>query len=150
MDRDGREPIDLMDEIERVLGIPTSPINWPIGAGARFQGIFDRETRTLVHFVETDHGARKAESEIIGWDDPKFLATVGEAARAHLSAELELLDVAGNAFDLARFRAGEVTPVFFGSAMNNFGVGPFLDKFIDLAPSPLPRAASGSAVDPAS
>ena len=105
MDRDGHEPIDLMDEIERVLGIPCSPINWPIGMGKRFQGVFDRQKRELMRFVESSYGAKKAESEIVRLDDPSFIDTVGEAAHKQLLAELELLDVAGNPFDLDRFRA---------------------------------------------
>jgi peptide chain release factor 3 len=150
MDRDGHDPIDLMDEIERILGIPCSPINWPIGAGKRFQGVFDRQRRELMKFVEASYGAKKAESSIVSLDDPAFIETVGEAAHQQLLNELELLDVAGNAFDLGRFRKGEITPVFFGSAMNNFGVEPFLDRFIDFAPPPLARAASGSLVEPTS
>jgi peptide chain release factor 3 len=150
MDRDGHDPIDLMDEIERILGIPCCPINWPIGMGKRFQGVFDRQKRELMRFVESSYGAKKAESEIVRLDDPSFIDTVGEAAHKQLLTELELLDVAGNAFDLGRFRAGEITPVFFGSAMNNFGVEPFLDRFIDFAPPPLARVASGNPVDPTS
>ncbi len=146
MDRDGKDPLDLMDEIEQVLGIPCSPVNWPIGAGNRFQGVFDREKRELMRFVESDYGSRKAKREVIAMDDPEFVATVGETAHAQLKSELELLDVAGNRFDLTRFRAGEITPVFFGSAMNNFGVEPFLDRFIDFAPPPLDRQASGKTI----
>src|SRR4051794_29592031 len=150
MDRDGKDPLDLMDEIEQVLGIPCSPVNWPIGAGNRFQGVFDREKRELMRFVESDYGSRKAKSELIALDDPGFVATVGETAHQQLSNELELLDVAGNRFELDRFRAGDITPVFFGSAMNNFGVEPFLDRFVDFAPPPLARAASGVTVEPTS
>ncbi len=150
MDRDGKEPLDLMDEIERVLGIPCSPINWPIGAGPRFQGLYDRPHRELLRFVETDYGSRKAKSAAIALDDPTFVATIGESSHQQLLAELELLDVAGNAFDLDQFRAGAITPVFFGSAMNNFGVEPFLNQFIDLAPPPLARSAAGISVDPTS
>src|SRR5260370_17909132 len=146
MDRDGKDPLDLMDEIEQVLGIPCSPVNWPIGAGNRFQGVFDREKRELMRFVESDYGSRKAKREVIAMDDPEFVATVGETAHAQLKSELELLDVAGNRFDLTRFRAGEITPVFFGSAMNNFGVEPFLDRFIDFPPPPLDRQASGKTI----
>jgi peptide chain release factor 3 len=150
MDRDGNEPIDLMDEIERVLGIPCCPMNWPIGAGKRFQGVFDRKKRELMRFVESDYGARKAKSTVLALDDPEFVSTVGEDAHRLLLSELELLEVAGNAFDLGRFRAGELTPVFFGSAMNNFGVEPFLDHFIDFAPPPLGRSLGGEMVDPMS
>jgi len=150
MDRDGNEPIDLMDEIERVLGIPCCPMNWPIGAGKRFQGVFDLKKRELMRFVESDYGARKAKSSVIALDDAEFVGTVGEDAHRQLLSELELLEVAGNAFDLGRFAAGQLTPVFFGSAMNNFGVEPFLDHFIDFAPPPLGRSAGGEQVDPTS
>jgi peptide chain release factor 3 len=148
MDRDGLDPLDLMDEIERVLGIPCSPINWPVGAGKRFQGVFDRQSRELIRFQESDFGAREAPSTVIPFDDPSFIATIGEQAHATLRNELELLDVAGNAFAIEPFLGGAITPVFFGSAMNNFGVEPFLDRFIDLAPSPSPRAAGDRVVDP--
>src|SRR5262249_40791164 len=144
--RDGKDPLDLMDEIERVLGIPCTPINWPIGAGSRFQGVFDREKRELMRFVESDYGARKAKSEVVRLDDPVFVETVGEAAHKQLLGELEPPDVAGTRFELEPFRAGEITPVFFGSAMNNFGVEPFLDRFIDFAPPPLARQASGKII----
>jgi peptide chain release factor 3 len=150
MDRDGREPLDLMDEIEQVLGIPCSPVNWPIGAGKRFLGVFDRQRRVLMRFSESDYGARKAKSSIIARGDPGFVEAVGEISHRQLLTELELLEVAGNAFDLRRFLAGQLTPVFFGSAMNNFGVEPFLDHFVDVAPPPLARLASGEAVDPTS
>src|SRR5690242_2876453 len=105
MDREGLDPLDLMDEIERVLGIPCSPVNWPIGMGPRFQGVFDRRKRELMRFVESDYGAKKAQSTVIAETDPAFVSTVGEAAHKQLQSELELLDVAGNAFDLERFRA---------------------------------------------
>jgi peptide chain release factor 3 len=103
-----------------------------------------------MRFVESDYGARKAKSTVIALDDPEFVATVGEDAHRLLLSELELLEVAGNAFDLDRFRAGELTPVFFGSAMNNFGVEPFLDHFIDFAPPPAGRSLGGQMVDPMS
>ncbi|HKQ69853.1 MAG TPA: peptide chain release factor 3 [Polyangiaceae bacterium] len=150
MDRDGNDPLDLMDEIERILGIPCSPINWPVGAGKRFQGVFDRQRRELMRFVESDYGARKAKSALISLGDPTFVETIGETAHKQLLSELELLDVAGNAFDIGRFREGAITPVFFGSAMNNFGVEPFLDRFVDFAPSPLPRTTEGGVIDPMS
>jgi peptide chain release factor 3 len=137
----------LMDEIERVLGIPCCPINWPIGAGKRFQGVFDRQRRELMRFEEHGYGSRKAESSLIALDDPAFIETVGETAHQQLLAELELLDVAGNAFNLDAFRRGALTPVFFGSAMNNFGVEPFLDRFVDFAPPPLPRTTTSGQVE---
>jgi peptide chain release factor 3 len=149
MDRDGRDPIDLMDEIERILGIPCSPFNWPIGAGKAFQGVFDRASRELVAFERVDYGARRAAAKkFSSIDDPELVSAIGENAHGQLRNELELLDVAGDTFDMAAFREGKVTPVFFGSAITNFGVEPFLDHFLSLCPPPLARATEGGLVDP--
>jgi peptide chain release factor 3 len=150
MDRDGLDPLALLDEIERVLGIPCCPINWPVGAGPRFQGVFDREARQLIRFREQDHGASAAPSTVVAFDDPSFVETIGEQAHGELRHDLELLDIAGNAFSLEAFRSGAITPVFFGSAMNNFGVELFLNRFIELAPPPSPRLAGNRMVDPVS
>ncbi len=148
LDRDGRDPLDLMDEIERVLGIPCSPINWPIGGGATFQGVYDRTSRELLRFERAESRGRRAPMSVASLDDPALIEAIGPQAHTHLVNELELLDVAGNTFDLERFRAGEVTPVFFGSAMTNFGVEPFLDRFVELAPPPTPRASADGIIDP--
>ena len=149
MDRDGKEPLDLLDEIERILGIPCAPIHWPIGAGKSFQGIFDRTSKELYRFERVDYGARIA--HMLPVQDPLELKeAIGETSYAQLVSELDLLDTAGNPFDLAKFRAGEITPVFFGSAMTNFGVGPFLDHFLELAPSPTPRLTASGTLLPSS
>jgi peptide chain release factor 3 len=117
MDRDGKDPLDLMDEIEQVLGIPCCPINWPIGAGSRFQGVFDREKRELMRFVESDFGARKARREIVALDDPTFIETVGETPR---QLESSSCSTGRQCFDLI-LSCGDHAGVL-GSAMNNFGV----------------------------
>jgi len=148
LDRHGREPLDLLDEIERVLGMPCSPLNWPIGAGPDFQGVYDRETQRLLRFERGESAAHKAAMQVSRVDDPALRQAVGAHAHQQLLDEIALLLGAGTDFDAARFRAGALSPVFFGSALTNFGVEPFLDRFLSLAPPPLPRATSNGPVDP--
>lgn len=148
MDRDGRDPLDLLDEIERVLGIPCVPFTWPIGSGQRFQGVYDREGRRLLRFERAEAGARRAPVSVADLTDPEFRAAIGDAAHKQLLEELELLDGAGDGFSIERFLRGEVTPVFFGSAMNNFGVEPFLDRFMTLGPPPRGRKSEAGVVAP--
>ena len=142
MDREGRDPLDLLDEVERVLGIPTSPVNWPVGQGQAFQGVYDRWSKTLLRFERVDGGAERAPMEVSSLDDPALREALGETTSNRLADELSLLEHAGNAFSTEAFLAGEVTPVFFGSAMTNFGVEPFLDRFVELAPPPRPRPST--------
>jgi peptide chain release factor 3 len=149
MDRHGRDPLDLLDETERVLGIPCSPANWPIGSGPDFQGVYDRWSRQLLRFDRGQTGARKAAMQVSDLDDPALRASIGETAYKELVDSIDLLHGAGTEFDAELFRAGELTPVFFGSALTNFGVEPFLDRFLELAPPPLPRATTdGTVVSP--
>jgi peptide chain release factor 3 len=143
MDRGGKEPLDLLDEIERVLGIPCSPVNWPIGSGPSFYGVYDRWVKEVLHFDRGGGGARRAPMTVGALDDQELRESMGGGARYHqLLDELALLETAGNPYDTERFLRGDVTPVFFGSAMNNFGLEPFLDHFVDLAPAPRQRATS--------
>jgi peptide chain release factor 3 len=135
MDREGRDPLDLLDEIEKVLGLPGSPANWPIGAGSSFQGVYDRWGRQLFHFHK-DLSAPKVALEVAELEDPRLRQQIGAEAHRKLLEELDLLEGAGHQFDRDRFLTGELTPVFFGSAINDFGVAPFLDRFIELAPAP--------------
>jgi peptide chain release factor 3 len=139
LDRHGREPLDLLDEIERVLELPCSPVNWPIGSGPDFQGVYDRWSKQLLAFERVEAGAKQAAMSTGSIDDVELKEALGERAHKRLQDELALLDVAGHSFDLEKFRAGEMSPVFFGSAMNNFGIEPFLEKFVDLAPPPRDR-----------
>jgi peptide chain release factor 3 len=143
MDRVGKDPFDLMDEIETVLGVPCSPANWPLGQGTAFVGVHDRWAGKLLRFERQEGGgARQVPMTEIDWDDPDLAEALGPTALARTREEVELLETAGNPFDLERFRSGQVTPVFFGSAMNNFGLEPFLDQFVDLAQSPRTRTTS--------
>ncbi len=148
LDRPGRDPLDLLDEIERVLGIPCSPATWPIGSGPSFEGVYDRWGKRMLRFERADRGARQAPMEEVDLRDPAFRESIGEGNHDRLMEELALLDGASSEFDRERFLAGQLTPVFFGSAMNNFGVEPFLEEFVDLAPSPLPRPTSSSVLSP--
>jgi peptide chain release factor 3 len=162
VDRPGREPLDLLDELEKVLGIRSCPMTWPIGNGDRFRGVYDRGTNEVLMFQtegEANVKGRLAPKKVKGIDDPDFIKMLGgprndldEAKELHaqLSAELELLEFAGDNFDLERVRAGQLTPVFFGSAMNNFGVERFLERFIEIAPTPAARTTSTGPVEPTS
>jgi peptide chain release factor 3 len=121
---------------------------WPIGGGHNFQGVYDRWTKQL-HRFERASGARPAPMETSSLDDPALVDAIGAKAHQQLVDELDLLDTAGHPFDREKFLAGEVTPVFFGSAGNNFGVQPFLDSFVELAPGPRPRATTSGVSVPA-
>ncbi len=135
LDRDGLHPLEVMDDIEVRLKIRCSPLTWPIGMGRDFKGIWDIRTETL-HMFSPTHAGRIAAGEVIqGLSNPQLDAALGEQARI-LREELELLAEAGNPFDKARYLNGELTPVFFGSAVNNFGVRELLNAFVDLAPAP--------------
>ncbi len=144
MDRPARDPFELMSQVEEVLGIHTFPFTWPVGSGDLFQGVYDRNQRLILRFEKGEGGnAKKAITRVAGIDDPELDALLGEAPTKDLRSEIELLDGAGEDWDEARFRAGELTPVFFGSALTNFGVEPFLAAFKGLCPPPGPREAAG-------
>jgi peptide chain release factor 3 len=142
MDRPSRDPLDLLDELEKVLGIGAFPVNWPIGNGPSFRGVFDRTTREVHLFERTTHGAKRAPVRVTGERDPQIAALTDEATYAEFRDSLELLDGAGERFDRDAFIAGVATPVYFGSAVTNFGVELFLDGFIETAPAPTPRMAT--------
>jgi peptide chain release factor 3 len=139
MDRHGRDPLALLDEIEDVLGIPASPINWPIGSGDTFRGVYDRYAEELLLFDRSGGGARPIPVKVTGLDDLGGDGALGESAVRALLHDIELLEQAGTSFDKARFLAGDLTPVFFGSALTNFGVERFLECFVGLCPPPGPR-----------
>lgn len=142
MDMPGREPLDLMNEVENILQIHSFAMNWPIGTGKDFSGLVHRPTKECLFFTKTSvGGAQKAEVEKIALDSPALIERIGQTAYSNLLQELELLEMAGNPYNHAKFLAGEVTPVFFASALTNFGVEPFFDAFIDLAPCPHLRVA---------
>jgi peptide chain release factor 3 len=148
LDRLGRPPLELLDEIEKVLGIPCTAINWPVGSGPGFLGVYDRETREVLRFERAEGGERRALLSTCQLDDPAVRAAIGEQPYRELEDEVALLDTAGAPFDRDQFLAGQLSPVFFGSAMTNFGIEPFLDRFVDLAPAPRPRSSSEGMVEP--
>jgi len=145
MDMPGRDPLDLMTEVENVLQIHSSAMNWPIGSGKEFQGVYDRAAKECLFFTKVSiGGALKAEITRLPLEAPETKAKIGEEAYQTLCQELELLELAGNPFDQQQFLASKVTPVFFASALTNFGVEPFFDAFIELAPSPHIRLADAN------
>ncbi len=147
LDRPSRDPFELTSQVEDVLGIHSFPITWPIGSGDLFQGVYDRPSKSVMRFTKGDRGnAAKASTEACELDDPKLVEMLGEDAASQLREEIELLDGAGDEWDHERFLAGELTPVFFGSALNSFGVEPFLKAFEGLCPPPGPREAAGGVV----
>ncbi len=150
LDRPAKAPLDLLDELETVLGIHSYPLNWPLGDGPRFKGVYDREQRQVHLFERTVHGAFRAPETVSGIEDDSVRAALDAQTYDQVCEELELLDGAGADFDVAKVLDGELTPVFFGSAANNFGVQLLLDRFLDLAPPPRPRPGGGEAIDPAS
>src|SRR5690606_30482271 len=127
------DPFDLMEELEEVLGIRSYPMNWPIGQGRGLKGVYDRRQSRIELFQGDDHSEIIVE-HVEGYDDPLVEKVAGENLYKQLREELELLEVAGDEFDLEKVERGELTPVFFGSAINNFGVQTFLDNFLKLAP----------------
>jgi len=148
LDRPSRPPIDLLDELERVLGLHALPMNWPLGNGPEFRGIYDRQTREAHLFERTPAGAYRAPVATSGLDHPAVRAAMAPDVFAQCVEEIGLLEGAGAPLDLAEVRAGRVTPVFFGSAMNNFGVQLLLDRFLELAPPPAPRRSGDRVVAP--
>ena len=147
MDREARSPFDLMEEIENELGIGTYPINWPIGCGRDFKGVYDRQRREIISFT-ANNGSREVEKREIELDDPELTGLIGEELRNTLADDIELLDGASYEFDMEKVRHGKLSPVFFGSALTNFGVEPFLEDFLRMTTPPLPRRSDAGEIDP--
>ncbi len=140
MDRDAQSPFDLLEDIENVLGINTCPMNWPIGSGKEFRGVYDRKKGKILAYT-ANNGQREVEQEEISLDDPELDSKLFYGQKDALFDDIDLLDGAGNEFDIDLVRKGQLTPVFFGSALTNFGVEPFLQEFLQLTTGPLPREA---------
>lgn len=148
MDRAARHPFELMEELENVLGIRSCPVNWPIGTDGDFKGIYHRDKALIEVFSGGNHGQTKVDARSGQVDDPVFKELLGEYYHNRLCEEIELLDGAGDAFDLEKILSGQLTPMFFGSAMNNFGVESFLERFLSYTPPPSPRESDKGMVDP--
>ena len=151
MDREARNPYDLLDEIEYELGIKTYPMNWPIGCGKEFKGVYDRNKKEIIAFRANDemaNGQRQVAAIEADLSDPNLAELIGEEHRQTLVDDVELLDGAGYEFDLEAVRHGRLSPVFFGSALTNFGVEPFLEEFLHMTTPPLPRKSDSGEIDP--
>jgi peptide chain release factor 3 len=148
LDREGRGGVEILDEIEEVLRIQCAPVTWPIGMGKRFKGVYDLRTDTT-HLFSAQHGGRIQTGEVIqGIDNPRMDELLGDQAQ-ELREEMELVRGASHPLDVDAYLAGRQTPVFFGSAINNFGVKELLDAFVRYAPPPRPRATQQRVVTPA-
>ncbi len=146
MDREGKDPLELIDDVESTLGIKCYPVTWPIGIGDRFRGLFHRANKSLLLYEKG-----RIEPEVVpvsGWQDETIKARVGEELFDKLQEEMELLEVAIGELTQDEFLRGEVSPMTFGSAKHNWGVDLFLELFANFAPEPSPRASSKGEVDP--
>ncbi|NLO36640.1 MAG: peptide chain release factor 3 [Clostridiaceae bacterium] len=150
MDRAAKNPFDLMDELEKVLGINSIPINWPIGTDGDFQGVYNRKLNRIERFDASkgDHGASMVKVKVTSLDDPGLASIIGSSYQERLMSDIEMLDIAGDDLDMARILAGELTPVFFGSALSNFGVEAFLNEFLAMAPPPVARKSNEGPIKP--
>lgn len=148
LDRPGREPLELLDEIEQELGLQTYAVNWPIGMGDRFKGIFDRRAQQIHLFERTAHGKKEASRTILDLGDPKIEHLLEQDLYHQLKDELEIIEGLGPELDLEQVHQGQMTPVFFGSAMTNFGVELFLQAFLDYALKPISYNSSQGPIAP--
>ena len=148
LDRPGREPLELLDEIEQELGLQTYAVNWPIGMGDRFKGVFDRRNQQIHLFERSAHGTREAKDTVIELGAPQIEQLLDQDLYYQLKEDLELIEGIGPELDLEQVHRGQMTPVFFGSAMTNFGVQLFLDAFLNYALKPEARNSSEGALPP--
>ena len=146
-DRPARDPLELVDDLERTLGIAAAPVNWPIGSAERFRGVYDIRTRMLLRYEREAQGQYRASVELSSLDDPGAPATIGADVYAHLCESLDVIREAGTSFDIAEYLAGRQTPVFFGSALTNFGLEPFLQALVEFAPPPQPRISDTGVIN---
>ena len=147
-DREAMDPFDLLSDIEEVLGIHTCPVNWPIGCGKNFKGVYERDEKKVITFKAEQGGAKELETHSYDLEAPELSDVIGFQNYDKLREDLELLDGAADEFDLEKVRAGKLSPVFFGSALTNFGVEPFLRHFLEMTTAPLPRKSDRGLIDP--
>ena len=148
MDRDANDPFELCDEIESILGIKTCPINWPIGSGKEFKGVYDRNTKIVSTFTAAMNGQKEVAERDLHIDSDELIGEIGTHFKDKLIEDVELLDGASAEFNMDEVNAGTLTPVFFGSALTNFGVETFLKHFLKMTSSPLPRNSNEGIIDP--
>lgn len=150
MDREANDPFELLGEIEEVLGIKTCPINWPIGCGKNFKGVYDRQTETITRFLAANNGQKEVETIEAKLGDPYLDELITKEYHDILNDDIELLDGASDEFNMDLVSQGKLSPVFFGSALTNFGVETFLNHFLNMTTSPLPRKSDEGVIDPMS
>lgn len=149
LDRDANDTFELLDEIEKELGIATCPVNWPIGSGKGFKGVYDRERECVITYSDTEKGTKEGATLEVSVNDPEGLKKeIGDDAAYKLMDEIELLDGAAAEFDIEAVQNGKLTPVFFGSALTNFGVEFFLQHFLKMTTTPLPRKSDIGVISP--
>ena len=148
MDRDANDPFELCDEIESILGIKTCPINWPIGSGKEFKGVYDRNTKIVSTFTAAMNGQKEVAERDLHIDSDELIGEIGTHFKDKLIEDVELLDGSSAEFNMDEVNAGTLTPVFFGSALTNFGVETFLKHFLKMTSSPLPRNSNEGIIDP--
>jgi peptide chain release factor 3 len=146
-DRPAREPLELVDDLERTLGIAAAPVNWPIGSAERFRGVYDIRTGMLLRYEREAQGQYRTSAELSSLDDPGLPEMIGAEVYAHLCESLDVIREAGTSFDIAEYLSGRQTPVFFGSALTNFGLDPFLQALVEFAPPPQPRLSDAGAIN---
>ena len=148
MDRQGKDPFELLEDIENSLGIRSYPMNWPVGSDKHFKGVYNRQTSQIELFNDSNHGQNIAKIDSGQIEDAAIKSEIGPQLHEKLLEDLELLDHAGDAIDLEKILSGNLTPVFFGSALTNFGVEPFLRSFLNLTPPPSARNSNVGEIDP--
>lgn len=148
MDRPGRDPLELLDEIEQELGLKPYAVNWPIGMGDRFQGVYDRRRQQIHLFQRSAHGSREAAETVIQLGDPRIEELLDQELYYQLKEDIELLEELGSDLDLDQVHCGKMTPVFFGSAMTNFGVKLFLEAFLEYGLKPTPHNSTQGEIPP--
>src|SRR6202158_4082361 len=146
-DRPARDPLELVDDVERTLGIAAAPVNWPIGSAERFRGVYDIRTGMMLRYEREGQGQYRTSAELSSLDEPRAPETIGADVYAHLRESLAVVRDAGTSFDIAEYLAGRQTPVFFGSALTNFGLDPFLQALVEFAPPPQDRLSDTGAVN---
>ena len=145
-DRPTKDPLELLDDVEQTLGIAAAPVNWPIGSAERFRGVYDLRSQTLLRYEREAQGQYRAPVDLSSLDDPVAHEMIGDNLYAHFRESLDVIREAGTSFDLAEYRAGRQTPMFFGSALTNFGIEPFLEALVEFAPAPQPHLSETGVV----
>jgi peptide chain release factor 3 len=147
-DRPSKDPLELLDDLERTLGIAAAPVNWPVGSAEKFRGVYDIAARHLLLYEREAQGQHRAPVDMSALDDPAARELIGDEAYAHFRESLDVIRAAGTHFDSAEYLSGRQTPVFFGSALTNFGLEPFLQALVELAPPPQARLSDAGIVSP--